>query len=56
MFRERLKITATGKQLLAHELDWMCLQTQKRWVGGVQLQPSQKNGYWSPSAERPVYQ
>ncbi len=55
MFRELLVITEIGKQLLAGELNWMDLPTRERWVGGMQLKSQQKNWYWSPEEERPIF-
>ena len=36
-FRQRLTITAFGRDMLAGKLDWMEMRPPERWVGGVRI-------------------
>jgi hypothetical protein len=52
--RERLTITASGRAVLAGEVDWLSLLPPGRWVGGVHIQPGRPCWRWHDQATATV--
>lgn len=49
-----LSLTATGRALLAGELDWISLSPPERWVGGIRIATGAPLWRWSAEQGRPV--
>jgi DNA-binding PadR family transcriptional regulator len=50
-----LHLTDAGEALLAGRLDWMTLEAQERWVGGVRIVPGLACWRWDRALDRPVW-
>lgn len=50
----RVVLTALGERVLAGEADWLALQQQERWMGGVHLRPGGVAWRWDEAAGRVV--
>ncbi len=46
-----LKLTPLGREVLSGKRDWQSINTQSRWLGGVEIRPGGKGWRWDP-AER----
>jgi hypothetical protein len=44
-----LKVTPLGREVLAGKRDWQSINTQSRWLGGVEIRPGVKGWRWDPS-------
>lgn len=47
-----LSLTDLGHQVLAGEKDWHQINTQSRWLGGVEVLPRSEGWRWDPVARR----
>jgi hypothetical protein len=45
----QLKLTPLGRDVLAGKRDWQSVNTQSRWLGGVEIRPDGKGWRWDPS-------
>jgi len=56
MLRETVEITATGRELIRGQHNWLKIgdPRYKRWVGNVRVSNSGKQWYWCPEKDRPV--
>ena len=43
-----LKLTPLGREVLAGKKDWQTINTQTRWLGGVEIPPGGKGWRWDP--------
>ena len=43
-----------GRRVLAGEEDWLAVQPQERWMGGVHLRPGGTDWRWDAAAARLV--
>ncbi len=43
-----LKLTPLGREVLAGKRDWQSINTQSRWLGGVEVRPGGKGWRWEP--------
>jgi len=50
--RRLLRLTSTGKALLAGKLDWQRTGPLERWVGGIAVAPDMPAWRWNPRAGR----
>jgi hypothetical protein len=41
-----LSLTAMGRRVLAGDADWLAVQPQERWMGGVHLRPGGIDWRW----------
>ncbi|MGH7652984.1 MAG: DUF1835 domain-containing protein [Gemmatimonadaceae bacterium] len=49
--KRELMVTPLGKEVLAGSKDWQDINTEPRWLGGVEIEPGGKSWRWN-SAER----
>ncbi|HEX5819929.1 MAG TPA: hypothetical protein VFY20_13665, partial [Gemmatimonadales bacterium] len=49
-----LALTDIGRRVLAGELDWLAVQPQERWMGGVHLRPGGTDWRWDEALGRVV--
>jgi hypothetical protein len=49
-----LSLTDTGRRVLAGEADWLAVQPQERWMGGVHLRPGGTDWRWDVASRRVV--
>ena len=47
-----LALTAMGHRVLAGDADWLAVQPQERWMGGVHLRPGGIDWRWDDAARR----
>jgi hypothetical protein len=52
----KLELTPLGREVLAGKRDWQSLNTQSRWLGGVEIRPGVAGWRWDPSKRALVYQ
>jgi uncharacterized protein DUF1835 len=52
----KLKLTALGREVLAGKRDWQSVNTQARWLGGVEIRPGGAGWRWDPSTRSLVRQ
>jgi hypothetical protein len=52
----KLKLTALGRDVLAGKRDWQTVNTQSRWLGGVEIRPGGTGWRWDPAARTLVLQ
>ena len=45
----QLKLTPLGRDVLVGKTDWQGVNTQSRWLGGVEIRPGGKCWRWDPS-------
>ena len=50
-FSDRLTITQTGREVLRGVTDWLSLQPQVRWLGGVRIDPAAPNWRWDEARQ-----
>ena len=50
----RVALTEAGRRVLAGEADWLALQPQERWMGGVHLRPGGVDWRWDAGSGRVV--
>jgi hypothetical protein len=43
-----LKLTTLGYKVLGGDTDWQSVNTQTRWLGGVEIAPGGKGWRWDP--------
>ncbi len=43
-----LKLTTLGYKVLGGDIDWQSVNTQTRWLGGVEIRPGGKGWRWDP--------
>lgn len=48
--KRKLKVTPLGRDVLAGKKDWQSINTQSRWLGGVEIRPGAKGWRWDPDA------
>ena len=46
--RGELKLTTLGYKVLGGDTDWQSVNTQSRWLGGVEIRPGGKGWRWNP--------
>jgi hypothetical protein len=46
--KRELKVTPLGRDVLAGRKDWQNINTQSRWLGGVEIEPGSKGWRWDP--------
>jgi uncharacterized protein DUF1835 len=46
----KLKLTSLGRDVLAGKRDWQRINTQSRWLGGVEIRPGGEGWRWDPTA------
>lgn len=46
-----LVVTALGRDIVAGNRDWQTINTQSRWLGGVEIAPGGEGWRWDPSAQ-----
>jgi hypothetical protein len=51
-----LKLTTLGYKVLGGDTDWQSVNTQTRWLGGVDIRPGVTGWRWDPSARALVRQ
>ncbi len=51
-----LKLTPLGREVLAGKRDWQSINTQSRWLGGVEVRPGGKGWRWHPEERVLVHQ
>ena len=44
-----LKLTPLGREVLAGRRDWQTINTESRWLGGVEIRPGGTGWRWDPS-------
>ena len=44
----KLRVTSLGRDVLAGKKDWQTVNTQARWLGGVEIAPGGKGWRWDP--------
>jgi uncharacterized protein DUF1835 len=44
-----LKLTPLGREVLAGKRDWQTINTEPRWLGGVEIRPGGKCWRWDPT-------
>jgi hypothetical protein len=44
-----LKLTQLGREVLAGKRDWQTINTESRWLGGVEIRPGGTGWRWDPS-------
>jgi hypothetical protein len=44
-----LKLTPLGREVLAGKRDWQTINTESRWLGGVEIRPGGTGWRWDPS-------
>ncbi|MDP9201313.1 MAG: DUF1835 domain-containing protein [Gemmatimonadota bacterium] len=44
-----LRLTPLGRDVLAGKRDWQSINTQSRWLGGVEIRPGGKCWRWNPT-------
>jgi hypothetical protein len=44
-----LKLTGLGRDVLSGRKDWQTINTQSRWLGGVEIAPGRKAWRWDPA-------
>jgi len=49
-----LSLTDMGGRVLAGEADWLAVQPQERWMGGVHLRPGGTDWRWDEATRRVV--
>ena len=47
-----LSLTDLGHQVLAGEKNWHQINTESRWLGGVEIVPGADGWFWDPAARR----
>ncbi len=45
-----LKLTPLGREVLAGKRDWQTINTESRWLGGVEIRPGGTGWRWDPTA------
>ncbi len=51
-----LKLTTLGYKVLGGDIDWQRINTQTRWLGGVEIRPGGKGWRWDPEERALVRQ
>lgn len=46
--KRELKLTPLGREVLAGNKDWQSINTQSRWLGGVEIAPGGQGWRWDP--------
>jgi hypothetical protein len=46
--RRELRVTPLGRDVLAAKKDWQDINTESRWLGGVEIEPGVKGWRWDP--------
>jgi hypothetical protein len=46
-----LKLTSLGREVLAGKRDWQTINTESRWLGGVEIRPGGTGWRWDPSEQ-----
>jgi Domain of unknown function (DUF1835) len=46
--RRELRVTPLGRDVLAGRKDWQNINTESRWLGGVEIEPGGKSWRWDP--------
>ncbi len=46
--KRELKVTLLGREVLAGRKDWQNINTESRWLGGVEIEPGAKGWRWDP--------
>jgi hypothetical protein len=46
--KRELKVTPLGREVLAGKKDWQTINTESRWLGGVEIAPGAKGWRWDP--------
>lgn len=52
----KLKLTPLGRDVLAGKRDWQSINSQSRWLGGVEIRPGGLGWRWDPSQRALVRQ
>ncbi|HXL85782.1 MAG TPA: hypothetical protein VN927_01160, partial [Gemmatimonadaceae bacterium] len=52
--RRELRVTPLGREVLAGKKDWQDINTESRWLGGVEIEPGAKGGGWRWDPEERV--
>jgi hypothetical protein len=47
--KRELKVTPLGRDVLAGKKDWQDINTESRWLGGVEIKPGAKGWRWDPA-------
>lgn len=48
--KRELKVTPLGRDVLAGKKDWQDINTESRWLGGVEIEPGAKGWRWDSDA------
>jgi hypothetical protein len=46
--KRELRLTPLGRDVLAGKKDWQDINTESRWLGGVEIEPGAKGWRWDP--------
>ena len=46
--KRELQVTPLGRDVLAGKKDWQDINTESRWLGGVEIEPGAKGWRWDP--------
>jgi hypothetical protein len=46
--KRELKVTSLGRDVLAGTKDWQDVNTESRWLGGVEIEPGVPGWRWNP--------
>ena len=46
--KRELRVTPLGRDVLAGKKDWQDINTESRWLGGVEIEPAAKGWRWDP--------
>jgi hypothetical protein len=46
--KRKLKVTPLGRDVLAGKKNWQEINTESRWLGGVEIEPGAKGWRWDP--------
>ena len=46
--KRELTVTPLGRDVLSGKKDWQGINTQSRWLGGVEIKPGAKEWRWDP--------
>jgi hypothetical protein len=46
--KRELRVTPLGRDVLAGKKDWQAINTETRWLGGVEIEPGRSGWRWDP--------